>query len=238
MSPVFKKLIPATAAITLAGALLAGCANNMDLEPQGSDPQAAWNRFWALGDWKQMPEPYKNNVEVVDMGYRVSFLPGMAELDQGGLADLHAFLREQGVTTTDGISIEAPRTITGKHDPLTTNRISQIANELGRVGLRSTVSQSDGKDRGLANDEVLVKVSRHVVLSPQCENEDPEIGERPEYYWSCATTSNLGAMVADPRDLARGQIPNPADGEAMALGTQRYRKGEPTPLIEESTGGL
>jgi pilus biogenesis lipoprotein CpaD len=238
MSPVIKKLIPATVAIVLAGGLLAGCENNMDLEPQGSDPEAAWTRFWALGDWKQMPEPYKNHVEVVQMGYRVSFPSGAANLDQQDLSDLHGFLREQGVTTTDGISIAAPRTITGQFGPLTTNRISQVAGELARVGLRVSVSTSGGEEQSLANDELLVTVSRHVVLSPNCENEDPEVGERPEYYWTCATTANLGAMVADPRDLARGQTPNPADGEAMALGTQRYRKGEPTPLIDESTGGL
>ena len=238
MSLVFKKLIPATAVLALAGGLLAGCENHLDLEPEGYTPEAAWQRFWTMGDWKQMPEPYKNNVEVVSMDYRVSFMPGAADLDQEGLADLHAFLRDQGVTTTDGISIEAPRTVTGGHDPVTTRRISQVANELHRVGLRASVSPTGGEAQGLESDQVLVKVSRHVVLSPQCESEDPVVGERPEYYWTCSTTANLGAMVADPRDLARGQIPNPADGEAMALGTQRYRRGEPTPLIEETTGGL
>ena len=238
MSLIFKKLIPVTAVLALAGGLLAGCENNMDLEPQGNDPEAAWNRFWALGDWKQMPEPYQNNVEVVSMDYRVSFVPGVAELDRDGLTDLHAFLRDQGVTTTDALAIEAPSTITGGHDPLTTNRISQIANELNRVGLRVSVAPSAEEGASLEADQLLVKVSRHVVLSPQCENEDPTVGDRPEYYWTCATTANLGAMVADPRDLARGQTPNPADGEAAALGTQRYRKGEPTPLIDESTGGL
>jgi type IV pilus biogenesis protein CpaD/CtpE len=63
------------------------------------------------------------------------------------------------------------------------------------------------------------------------------VGDRPQYYWTCSTTANLGAMVANPQDLANGQIPNPADGEAAALGTQRYRAGTPTPLIDESTGG-
>jgi hypothetical protein len=233
----FKKLIPATAVLALAGGLLAGCENNMDLEPQGNDPEAAWNRFWALGDWKQMPEPYKNHVEVVTMDYRMAFLPGVAEPDVQSLAEFHAFLRDQGVTTEDAVSIEAVRMVTGGHDPLTTNRISQIANELNRVGLRTSVSPSSGEQAGLDDNQLLVKVSRHVVLSPQCENEDPVVGKRPQYAWTCSTTANLGAMVANPRDLANGQIPNPADGEAAALGTQRYRAGTPTPLIDESTGG-
>ena len=234
----FKKLIPATAVLALAGGLLAGCENNMELEPQGNDPEAAWNRFWALGDWKQMPEPYKNHVEVVTMDYRMAFLPGVAEPDGQSLAEFHAFLRDQGVTTDDAVSIEAVRMVTGGHDALTTNRISQIANELNRVGLRTSVSPSSGEQTGLDGNQLLVKVSRHVVLSPQCENEDPVVGDRPQYYWTCATTANLGAMVANPQDLANGQIPNPADGEAAALGTQRYRAGTPTPLLDESTGGI
>jgi pilus assembly protein CpaD len=41
----------------------------------------------------------------------------------------------------------------------------------------------------------------------------------------CSNEINLGLMVADPNDLARGRPLAPADAERAALSVQKYRTG-------------
>ena len=57
----------------------------------------------------------------------------------------------------------------------------------------------------------------------------------------CATESNLGLMVANPEVLIRGTHTGPADGEAITVGIESYRKGEiekpPATSARELTGG-
>lgn len=238
MTSVYEKRTILPVALLLAGSLLAGCANNMELEPSGDMPENGWSRFWALGDWKQRPEPYKNQVERVSMQYKVGFAPGNAELNQNDLGMLHGFLREHQVSGTDVISIDGPTTVTEGRNSLTTARIAKIMEELGRAGLQASVSPANSASQAMSSDELLLTVSRHIVLSPECDTEDPEVGDRPTYHWTCATTSNLGAMVVNPQDLAQGRTPGPAEAEPAASAVQRYRKGEITPLIDVSTGNI
>jgi type IV pilus biogenesis protein CpaD/CtpE len=42
----------------------------------------------------------------------------------------------------------------------------------------------------------------------------------------CTTELNLDLMVSNPADLARGRPLPPANGEAAALGNQRYNEGK------------
>jgi pilus biogenesis lipoprotein CpaD len=50
----------------------------------------------------------------------------------------------------------------------------------------------------------------------------------------CANTSNLAAMVADPRDLLEGRPLGPADGAREIGAVQRYRTDKVRPLPERS----
>ena len=210
----------------------------MDLEPRGDTPENGWDRFWTLGNWKQRPKPYENQVERIDMQYKVGFAPGNAELNQNDLGMLHAFLRENQVSGTDVISIDGPSTVTEGRTSLTTARIAKVMEELRRAGLQVAVASADSASQSMSSDELLLTVSRHIVLSPDCDTDDPEVGDRPAYLWTCATTSNLGAMVVNPQDLAQGRTPGPAEAEPAASAVQRYRKGEITPLIDVSTGNI
>lgn len=237
MTSIFEKSAALPAALLVAGSLLAGCANNMDLDPHGPEPENGWHRFWAHGDWKQRPEPYKNQVERVQMEYAVAFEPGNAELSQDDLRMLHTFLREQKVAGSDVITVNGPSAVTGGRDSLTTTRIAKVVEELSRTGLQVSVAPADVTTSSMESDELLLTVSRYIVLSPECETDDPTVGDRPEYYWTCSTTANLGAMVANPQDLARGRTPGPAEAEPAAAAVKRYRSGEITPLIDVSTEG-
>ena len=127
--------------------------------------------------------------------------------------------------------------VTGGRNPLTTARIATLVGELNRTGLGAAVApEADEDTRELGSDELSVRVSRYIVLSPECDSPDPEFCDRPEIYWSCADTANLGAMVANPQDLARGSDPGPATAEPNAAAIGRYRTGQVTPLVIEGTG--
>ena len=86
-----------------------------------------------------------------------------------------------------------------------------------------------------------VTVGRYLVVPPRCPNwakpsqRDPL--NQPASNFGCATTVNLGLMVADPADLVRGRTLGPADGSASMLSIQRYRAGQVLDAIGQATGG-
>jgi glycosyltransferase involved in cell wall biosynthesis len=57
----------------------------------------------------------------------------------------------------------------------------------------------------------------------------------PHSNFGCATQTNLGLMVAEPRDLVRGRPLAPADGVREAEAIARYRAGDTTELKQEVT---
>ena len=80
------------------------------------------------------------------------------------------------------------------------------------------------------NGAVSVFVGRHIVTPPDCPNWGKPAGidsaNRTASNLGCATTRNLGLMLADPGDLVRTNPLAPADGEAAATSIQRYRAGK------------
>jgi pilus assembly protein CpaD len=58
--------------------------------------------------------------------------------------------------------------------------------------------------------------------------------------FGCATETNLGLMVANPRDLVNGKTLGPADAEATAKAVQNYRENkvpEPKSSSTSESGG-
>ena len=55
----------------------------------------------------------------------------------------------------------------------------------------------------------------------------------PGANFGCAITSNLGMMVANPRDLLRGRNPGPSDATAVSAAIARYRAGETRDLLDD-----
>jgi pilus assembly protein CpaD len=76
-----------------------------------------------------------------------------------------------------------------------------------------------------------------MAVLPDCDQPQPLEPDPPHFEsgFGCATTNNLGVMVANPADLERGRPLDPADAEAASLSIQRYRVGEIIPLITEDT---
>ncbi len=88
-----------------------------------------------------------------------------------------------------------------------------------------------------APGRVRVAVERYVVTLPNCPDWSKPVGEdsenTPQANFGCATTANLGMMVANPRDLIRGRSPGSADGAAVTAAIKRYRDGKIRELIDD-----
>jgi len=92
----------------------------------------------------------------------------------------------------------------------------------GRVRVRSNIA-------GIAENEVNLTIRHYLVTLPGCPDFTSRAGRtfdnRPHSNWGCATASNFGRMVAEPRDILEGRGETLADGEAIVLGIQRFRAG-------------
>lgn len=93
--------------------------------------------------------------------------------------------------------------------------------------------------RGVAANEVNLTVRTYLVTLPRCPDFTSRAGRtfdnRPHSNWGCATSANLGLMVAEPRDLVSGRSGTLGDAEALTLSTQRHRAGETRALVLDET---
>jgi pilus assembly protein CpaD len=90
------------------------------------------------------------------------------------------------------------------------------------------------------NRRVELVLERHLVQLPPCPDWSRESGldfsNLPGSNFGCATQTNLGLMIDNPSDLARGRKLAPASGIHAADGIVRYRTGEVVELQEEELG--
>jgi pilus biogenesis lipoprotein CpaD len=87
------------------------------------------------------------------------------------------------------------------------------------------------------NRRVELVLERYLVTLPACPDWSRQSGtdfaNQPHSNFGCATQTNLGLMVAEPKDLVRGRSLAPADGVHQAEGIVRYRTGKVVELEEE-----
>lgn len=87
------------------------------------------------------------------------------------------------------------------------------------------------------NRRVELVLERYLVTLPACPDWSRESGtdfsNQPLSNLGCATQTNLGLMVAEPKDLVRGRTLGPADGVQQAEGIVRYREGKVVDLKQE-----
>lgn len=181
------------------------------------------------------PPPKELKVTYTELKLRTDFVHAGAAFAPGAAAKLDAFLDDAGVTSDDHVYLEAAR-----GDRLAAQRIGRISRELTRRGIGARVLPA--ADEGVDTDQLLVKVERYVVTPPKCPDwtKSPLYGQHDNQVASnfgCATTSNLGLMVADPRDLTVGRVMGPEEGDPAIASIARYRDGKPKPLPGSSSGG-
>lgn len=174
--------------------------------------------------WSGAESPKENQVLYLRQTYDVRFEAGKDTLSPAEQQRLSAFLAREEVGLNDEITLAAGSG-GGKEQNLGSRRAASVAGYLRALNLKPAADTAAGAPA----DHVTVVVGRYVVVPPQCPDwrkpseDDP--ANTPSSNFGCATATNLGLMVADPRDLVSGKTPSGSDAEHNALAVQRYREG-------------
>jgi pilus assembly protein CpaD len=172
--------------------------------------------------WSEVEAQKENKISFIRFSHTVQFRANEDRMTPPEATRLATFMRDQNVGYGDQIYI-----LPGDSN-LAQRRQDAVAAAFVRGGLRVI---RDIRIEGVAPaaNEVRVIVGRHVVTPPPCPNwskrPDEDFGNAPSSHIGCATTTNLGLMVANPSDLLMGQPTSPADGELAASRVESYRKG-------------
>lgn len=196
---------------------LAGLCLCLGLMLAGCNPQAP---AWTPAD--SSPKPLK--VDYVKLKHPTIFAAGSAKLAAGETEKLTAFLNDAQVTSDDHVYLEP-----ASGDKLAAQRIGQLAHELTQRGIGA--STLPPAPEGVAPNQLLVLVERYIVTPPSCPDwsKDPVSNHdnTPPSNFGCATVTNLGLMVADPRDLVIGRQLGPEVGDPALYAIERYQVGKP-----------
>ncbi|MGI9492232.1 MAG: CpaD family pilus assembly protein [Geminicoccaceae bacterium] len=115
--------------------------------------------------------------------------------------------------------------------------LSQSRVQANAFGEQVPASSGSHEQAWSQNRRVEIVLERYVVTPPPCPDWSRRTGQdysnQPHSNFGCATETNLGLMIANPRDLVRGRKLGPADGIHQAEGIGRYREGQLTDLQEE-----
>ena len=172
----------------------------------------------------------QSRVEPVRLLHDVRFAAG-AQLSPTEGARLEDFLDRHDVGYGDRVYV-LTETRGGSEQ-----RTSNVVNYMAAQGIKAVPLASPEAEPGL----VRVVVNRYVVVPPNCPDwskpATSDYGNTPMSNLGCATTANLGAMIADPGELIRGRTPGPADAEGSSGSIQRYRAGKIKPLQTLTTDG-
>jgi pilus assembly protein CpaD len=184
--------------------------------------------------WTGAEAQHGNTVEKVMIDHDVRFAAGSSTLGAGERDRLVAFLHRHDVDYNDDLYVAA--------SGLGNDRVGRARRTaIERVLRHEHLKLSDTPAPGLAapSGGVTLTVGRYVVVPPNCpdwskpSNFDPNNTVSSNY--GCATETNLGLMIADPRDLVVGRSLGPAEGAGSARSVARYRAGGAPKARAQST---
>lgn len=171
--------------------------------------------------WTGREVEKRNTVSVVKLTHDVRFDADNATVSEQERASLSRFVSDTGPTYGDVITIEV--------DNAEQKHWDAVAGELKDLGLRvNTAATNTGgmPDEGAAR----VVITRHVVNPPRCPDwrkpAYPDYKNTASSNFGCATSTNLGVMVANPRDLVEGQEFTGPDAERASDAVRAYRQNE------------
>jgi pilus assembly protein CpaD len=175
--------------------------------------------------------PKANEVELSVTSHPVRFAPGAAAIGDDEARHLLAFLASVAAGYGDDI------TLASSGQKPSAQRLAAIQHILKRQGL-SAVSVT--ADPSAGEDAVTLTVSRYTVTVPRCPDwstvEADGYTNTPPSNFGCATTVNLGLMVANPRDLDRGSPMGGADADYAARSVELYRTGQISSSLRSAGG--
>lgn len=205
--------------------------------------------------WLEASSPKDLEVERAQYRHTIHFATDQADLSAIEQKRLLTFLQTVAPTRQDTITIEghaderatdlynlelASRRITSVGDFLRGHGLDGIALRANAFGERVPAAEGSDPAAWQQNRRVELVLERHLVELPPCPDWSRESGldfsNLPGSNFGCATQTNLGLMIDNPGDLARGQSLAPASGIHAAEGIVRYRTGEVVELKQEELG--
>lgn len=202
--------------------------------------------------WIEASSPKRLEVDRADYRHSVYFATDRAELTADEQVGLLTFLRTVQPSARDSIRLEghADERATEIYNlELASRRAAEVQaflEEAGYGDLTVTTTafgeampavRSSGPAAWQLNRRVEVVLERYLVTLPGCPDWSRQSGtdfdNLPLSNFGCATETNLGLMIAEPKDLVRGRPLGPADGVQQAEGIVRYRTGKVVQLEEE-----
>jgi len=178
------------------------------------------------------PQPKALKVDHVRLELKTVFAPGSSDLTTNEVARLQTFLDQAGVRPNDRLFVAAPG-----EDKLASARIGRLVRVLSERGIGAQTVNVPGVEP----NHLLVLVDRYVATAPPCPDfsqPDPNdhLNLTPPNF-GCATVTNLGLMVDDPRDIVMGRTMGPADAEPSVAAFDRYRSQTVKPFISTQQAG-
>ena len=168
-------------------------------------------------EYSKSEAPDQLRVEGAESRRELAFAPGSANLAQGELRKLDAWVLSGSIRPADRVAVAAagpPR--------LAEQRTAAVSRELLRYGI---VTQTLALDAVPANGAIL-SVGRYAVTLPTCPNWSQSLSYEFTNAFSsnygCANAINLGLMVASPGDLVSGRSLTGADAQLAAEAVKRY----------------
>lgn len=185
------------------------------------------------GEWSAAEAPRHLRVDFQRLSHTSGFAARATQLTPTEQESLKAFLQAAQVATDDPVYLEG-----AAGDPLSNARIGALARDLTRQGY--SVATLPAAPDAVPRNSLLVVVERYVVTPPDCPNWTKSQGGDHENAqtsnFGCSDATNLGLMVADPRDLVIGRTLGPADEVQAGLAIQRYRAGQTSTLSPTTAG--
>jgi len=187
----------------------------------------------------EMKPREEKKVQIVpsETSFALQFEQGGAAMSAAEQRAATAFLLRRELAETDEVFVDFGLFVDSSE--LATARRSIIAELVGAAGIDPARVRVRSNIAGIADNEANLTVRRYLVTLPGCPDFTSRAGRtfdnRPHSNWGCATASNFGRMVAEPRDIIEGRGETLADGEAMVLGVQRYRTGTTRKLDVDDT---
>lgn len=204
----------------MAAVLISGCSS---LDMQGHDPQEYYAKH-----------PVENKVETRTAEHMAHFAPGESRLARDDIQALKAAMDDISPSAADTVEIELASS--QAKNSARREHLSRLLRAMGYDGKTILFTPSET----LARDDVRLKISYAAVVPPRCPDwrKSPvtNYSNTPHGGFGCAFHTNLGAMVADPRDLVESDSRPSPDAERNALVIQEYRSNVAPPAAADAGG--
>ncbi|HEY2049954.1 MAG TPA: CpaD family pilus assembly lipoprotein [Caulobacteraceae bacterium] len=192
-------------AFTCVAALLAGGAL---AAPRGAP---------VVSPTSEAPKPL--SITLLKLTHEIPFSGETVGVEGRQQADLDTFLASSEARPGDPAYVESNGSALGDA------RAANLAEQLTARGFATQVV----RDTNVPPHELRVVLERYIVTAPICPDWShvswANFNNKTSSNFGCATSDNLAAMVADPRDLAVGRPLSPDSGEEASRPVARYRAG-------------